>query len=69
MCSAMTRSPRTVPPSAAYECVEAVVRLDRVAAGEVAGEAAELGFLREPDRFVPETEEYLGSTVVVLRTP
>jgi hypothetical protein len=45
------------------------VRLDRVAAGEVAAEAAELGFLTEPDRFVPETEEYLGSTVVVLRTP
>ena len=45
------------------------MRLDRVTPGEVAAEAAALGFLTEPDRLIPETEEYLGSTVVVLRAP
>jgi len=27
------------------------------------------GFVIEPSRSIPETEEYLGSTVVVLRAP
>jgi hypothetical protein len=36
---------------------------------DVAAEAAELGFLTEPCRFIAETDEYLGSTVVVLRAP
>jgi SAM-dependent methyltransferase len=67
--AAIHRRREVIGPGAAYESVEAVVRLDRVAAGEVAAEAAALGFLTEPDRFVPETEEYLGSTVVVLRAP
>jgi SAM-dependent methyltransferase len=67
--AAIHRRREIIGPGTAYESAEAVVRLDRVAAGEVAAEAAELGFLTEPDRFVPETEEYLGSTVVVLRTP
>jgi hypothetical protein len=43
------------------------VRLDRVTADEVAAEAAGLGFVAEPHLSIPETEEYLGSTVVVLR--
>jgi SAM-dependent methyltransferase len=67
--AAIHRLREIIGPGTAYESVEAVVRLDRVAAGEVAAEAAELGFLTERDRFVPETEEYLGSTVVVLRAP
>ena len=45
------------------------MRLDRVTAEEVAAEAAELGFVIEPGRSIAETEEYLGSTVVVLRAP
>jgi SAM-dependent methyltransferase len=50
-----------------YEEVESVVRLDRVTADEVAAEGAELGLVAEPHRLIPETDEYLGSTVVVLR--
>ena len=44
-----------------------MVHLDRVSAEEVAAEAAPLGFLAEPHRLVPESEQYLGSTIVVLR--
>jgi SAM-dependent methyltransferase len=56
-------------PGQRHESVEAVVRLDRVTADEVAAEATELGFLAEPHRFIPQNEEYLGSTVVALRAP
>jgi hypothetical protein len=56
-----------VGPSERRESREVTVRLDRVPAGAVAAEAGRLGFSREPDRHVPATEEYLGSTVVVLR--
>jgi SAM-dependent methyltransferase len=52
---------------AGREPIEHVVRLDRVTADEVAAEAAGLGFVAEPHLSIPETEEYLGSTVVVLR--
>ena len=67
--AAIRRRREIVGPGDRYESVEAVVRLDRVTVGEVAGEAAELGFLVEPARYVPESEEYLGSTVVILRAP
>jgi SAM-dependent methyltransferase len=68
-CAAIRRRREIVGPGERRESLEAVVRLDRVAAVEVAAEAAELGFLTEPCRFILETEEYLGSTVVVLRAP
>jgi SAM-dependent methyltransferase len=48
---------------------DVVVRLDRVSADEVAAEALGLGFTAEPHLYVPESERYLGSTVVVLRAP
>lgn len=48
---------------------DVVIRLDRVSADEVDAEAARLGFVVEPQRPVPETERYLGSTVVMLRAP
>ena len=48
---------------------EVTLRLDRVSADDVAAEAGRLGFHAEPHRLVPETEEYLGSTVMVLRAP
>jgi SAM-dependent methyltransferase len=41
--------------------------LDRISADDVAAEARALGFEEEPRLRVPETERYLGSTVVVLR--
>jgi SAM-dependent methyltransferase len=67
--AAIHRQREVVGPEERYESVEAVVRLDRVTAEEVAAEAVGLGFLAEPCRSIPETEEYLGSTVVVLRAP
>jgi SAM-dependent methyltransferase len=67
--AAIHRRREIVGPGDRHESVESVVRLDRVTAREVAGEAAELGFLVEPARYVPQTDEYLGSTVVVLRAP
>jgi SAM-dependent methyltransferase len=48
---------------------DVVVHLDRVSADEVAAEALELGFACEPHLYVPESEQYLGSTVVVLKAP
>jgi SAM-dependent methyltransferase len=67
--AAIHRRREVIGPGERYESREAVVRLDRVAAQEVAAEAAALGFLIERSRLIPETEEYLGSTVVVLRAP
>ena len=46
-----------------------VVHLDRVSPDEVMVEAREVGFIVEPPRRVPETQRYLGSTIVVLRAP
>ena len=67
--AAIRRRREIVGPGDRYEAAESVVRLDRVTAGEVAAEAAGLGFAVEPSRYVPQTEEYLGSTVVILRAP
>ncbi len=46
-----------------------VVHLDRVSSDDVTAEAREVGFVVEAPRRVPETERYLGSTIVVLRAP
>jgi SAM-dependent methyltransferase len=51
------------------ESTEAIVRLDRITADEVAAEAAGLGLITEPQLSIPQTDDYLGSTVVVLRAP
>jgi SAM-dependent methyltransferase len=67
--AAIHRRREITGPGEDYEVVENVVRLDRVTADAVAAEAAELGFLIEPHRSVPQTDEYLGSTVVMLRRP
>ena len=48
---------------------DVVIHLDRVSADEVAAEARALGFIIEPSLHIPETEQYLGSTVVMLRAP
>jgi hypothetical protein len=56
-------------PGVKDDYAEVVVRLDRVSPDQVAAEARELGFLTEPHMHVPETEEYLGSAVVMLRAP
>ena len=67
--AAMHRRREIIGPGERYACREVTLALDRVSADEVAEEAARVGFLDEPHRFVPETEEYLGSTVVVQRAP
>ena len=67
-CAAIRRI-REITGPGRHEAREVVVRLDRVSAGEVAAEARALGFVEEPPLHVPETEEYLGSTVVLLRAP
>jgi SAM-dependent methyltransferase len=67
--AAIHRRREIIGPGARYESQDVVVRLDRVSADEVATEAGELGFLNQPHAFIPETEEYVGSTVVVLRAP
>jgi SAM-dependent methyltransferase len=65
--AAIRRRREIVGPGENYESEEVVVRLDRVSPAEVAMEGRAAGFLNEPDRSVAETEEYLGSTVVILR--
>jgi SAM-dependent methyltransferase len=60
---------RAVIDAAGTESTETVVRLDRVTADQVAAEAVALGFRTEPHLAIAETDEYLGSTVVVLRAP
>jgi SAM-dependent methyltransferase len=56
-------------PGESYACHDFTLTLDRVSADDVAEEAATVGFDGEPHRFVPETEQYLGSTVVLQRVP
>jgi SAM-dependent methyltransferase len=56
-------------PGGRRESRSVTVRLDRVSARDVAAEARAIGFLNEPDLFIGESDEYLGSTVVVLRAP
>ena len=67
--AAIHRRREIAGPGTQYEAQDVVVRLDRVSAHEIAAEGSEVGFLNEPDLSVPQTEEYLGSTVVVLRAP
>jgi SAM-dependent methyltransferase len=67
--AALHRRREIIGPSRRRQAEDVVVRLDRVSAEEVAAEAAQLGFLVAPPRHVPESERYLGSTIVVLRKP
>jgi SAM-dependent methyltransferase len=67
--AAMHRRREIIGPGDRYGSRDVTLSLDRVSPDDVAGEAARVGFVNEPHRFVPETEEYLGSTVVVARTP
>jgi SAM-dependent methyltransferase len=67
--AAIHRRREIVGPGDHYECRDVTLRVDRVSADQVAAEAARLGFLTEPHRLIPETDEYLGSTVLVVRAP
>ena len=44
-----------------------VVRLDRVRAADLAEEGEAHGLVAERARFIPQTDDYVGSTVVMLR--
>jgi SAM-dependent methyltransferase len=58
-----------IGPAGLRAAQHAVVRLDRAHPDAIAAEARALGFARAGRLVVRETEEYLGSTVVVLRGP
>jgi SAM-dependent methyltransferase len=68
-CAALHRRREIIGPAERYTSRDVTVRLDRVSADEFEAEAARLGFIIEPQRFVPQTQEYLGSTAVILRAP
>jgi len=63
------RRREVIGPGGRYARREVRLPLDRVDADAVAAQAARLGFLAEPRRAVPESETYLGSSVVVMRAP
>ena len=65
--AALRRRREITGPDEPPRAEEVVVHLDRVSADDVAAEAGRLGFCVEPHRHIPETDRYLGSTVVVLR--
>jgi SAM-dependent methyltransferase len=67
--AAIRRRREITEPGLRYEARDVTVRLDRVSADELTAEAVRLGFREEAPRSVPETETYLGSTVVLLRAP
>ena len=68
-CAAIHRIREIVGPAGRREAGEIVVRLDRVSPGQIAAEARRVGFATAGQLFVRQTEEYLGTTVVVLRAP
>ncbi len=59
----------TIGGAEAYRARDVLVHLDRVSPAEVAAEARWCGFREEPHRLITETEQYLGSTVVIARAP
>ena len=67
--AALHRRREIIGPGGSRESRDVVVELDRVSADEVALQARQLGFIDEPHRYVPQSEQFLGSTVVILRAP
>lgn len=63
---AIDRLREAVSPDGDHSATMATIRLDRVEAGELEREATQHGFRALPARRVPETEAYVGSTVVLL---
>jgi SAM-dependent methyltransferase len=64
---AIHRIRETVDARGNHTASDDVVHLDRVSAAELAEEAAAHGLEAERARFIPETDNYVGSTVVMLR--
>jgi SAM-dependent methyltransferase len=65
--AAVRRRREIIGPLDRYESREVVVRLDRVTPDQVGAEALRVGFTSYHAVTVPESDRYLGSTVVVLR--
>ncbi len=65
--AALHRRREIIGPGETRSTGHVVVELDRVTADEIATEAERLGFSAQPHRFIGETEQYLGSTVLMLR--
>jgi SAM-dependent methyltransferase len=57
----------TVDPAGQRTVSGDVIHLDRVTAAQVTAEGAALGFTALPLRAIPQTDEYVGSTVAMLR--
>jgi hypothetical protein len=68
-CAVLYRRRQIIGPGERCESQTVSLRMDRVSAAEIAAEARSRGFLSESPRRVPETEQYLGSTVAILRAP
>jgi hypothetical protein len=66
-CAVIHRRRLTLGPGERRIAEDVHVHLDRVSADRVAAEAGECGLQIEPHMFVPATERYLGSTVVLAR--
>lgn len=67
--AAIHRRREVFPAHGRRETIDVVVHLDRVVPHEIATEAHQVGFIVEPCLEIPDTDQYLGSTVVVLRAP
>jgi SAM-dependent methyltransferase len=67
--AAIHRRRQIVPPHGQPETIDVVAYLDRVSVDDVATEGHQMGFIIEPSLEIRETEQYLGSTVAVLRAP
>jgi SAM-dependent methyltransferase len=65
--AAIHRVRETVDPRGTRTVAEDVIRLDRLEAGTLEAEAASHGLRAEPRRHIAQTDEYVGSTVVMLR--
>lgn len=64
---AIVRLRETVDPRGTRRAAEDVIRLDRLEPGALEAEGRAAGFAVAARRRVPETDEYVGSSVVVLR--
>ena len=65
--AAIDRVRQIVGADGTLTTLDNVVELDRIEPDELEDEAAALGLRAEPARSIEQTEEYVGSTVVMLR--
>jgi SAM-dependent methyltransferase len=65
--AAIHRLRQVVASDGTHDDEHDVIRLDRVTSEELTAEGEELGLTPLPARRIPATDEYVGSTVVVLR--